>query len=243
MQVNRILGVSAGVAMLAVAAAPMPALSSVRAAGGSSTLASWQMNEAAGAKVMVDASGHVNGQIGSAVQTGVTVMGATAYRWPFTSPTKPPAQPQRIIQAQSSTLNPGSGTYIVTLRYRTTEPFGNIIQKGQGGAKGGYFKIEGPGGHLNCVFRGTSSTGAFLRKDVESPKTLDDGAWHLAVCTRTATALTLSIDGVVVATAHGSSGTIANPNPVTIGGKLNCDQVKVTCDYFSGWIDYITIQN
>lgn len=242
MQVNRILGVAAALAALGAAAAPAAAFSTGAAAGGS-TLASWQMNEGTGAKVMIDSSGHVNGTIGSAVQTGVKLMGATAYQWPFTSPTKPPAQPQRIIQAKSSTLNPGSGTYIVTLRYRTTQPFGNIVQKGQGGATGGYFKIENPGGHLNCVFRGTGPTGSFLRKDVESPRALDDGAWHTAVCTRTAKALTLTIDGVVVATARGSSGTISNSNPLTIGGKLNCDQIKVTCDYFTGALDYVTIQN
>ena len=57
------------------------------------------------------------------------------------------------------------------------------------------------------------------------------------------TALTLNIDGNVVATAKGSSGTISNPRPITIGGKLACDQIKTTCDYFTGDIDYIRISN
>jgi hypothetical protein len=213
------------------------------ATASAATLADWEMNQAPGAKVMVDSSGHVNGTIGSAVRTGVKIMGATAYAWPFASPTKPPAKPQRLVQAQSSTLNPGAGDYTVTLRYRTTEHFGNIVQKGQAGSAGGYFKIENPGGHLNCVFRGTNSSGQFLRKDVESPAVLSNGKWHVAVCARTAKGLTLSIDGSVVATAKGSSGTISNPRPITIGGKLECDQVKTTCDYFTGDIDYIRITN
>jgi hypothetical protein len=75
------------------------------------------------------------------------------------------------------------------------------------------------------VFRGTNSSGTFLRKAVESPAVLSNGAWHVAVCTRTATRLTLTIDGSVVDTAKGSSGTISNPRPITIGGKLACDQV------------------
>jgi Concanavalin A-like lectin/glucanases superfamily len=170
-------------------------------------------------------------------------MGATAYRWPFTSPTAPPPKPERLVQASSSTLNPGAGTYTVTLRYRTTKHFGNIVQKGQAGSAGGYFKLENPGGHLNCVFRGTNSSGQFLRKAVESPAVLSNGQWHVAVCARTATGLTLSIDGSVVATAKGSSGTISNPRPVTIAGKLACDQVKTSCDYFTGDIDYIRITN
>jgi hypothetical protein len=41
------------------------------------TLANWQMNEKAGASVMVDSSGHVNGTIGSDVVTGLTFTGAT----------------------------------------------------------------------------------------------------------------------------------------------------------------------
>jgi hypothetical protein len=34
-----------------------------------------------------------------------------------------------------------------------TKHFGNIVQKGQAGSAGGYFKIENPGGRPNCVFR------------------------------------------------------------------------------------------
>ena len=206
------------------------------------TLADWEMNEAPGAHTMVDSSGHVNGTIGSAVQTGVNVQGATAYRWVFTSPTAPPPKPERLVQASSSTLNPGSGTYSVTLRYRTTKHFGNIVQKGQAGSTGGYFKLENPNGRLNCVFRGVSPSGSFLRKAVESG-VISDGSWHTIVCTRTASGLSLTVDGTLVATAKGGTGTISNRNPLTIGGKLNCDQVKTTCDYFTGDIDYIKIAN
>jgi hypothetical protein len=206
------------------------------------TLANWQMNEGPNASVMVDKSGHVNGTIGSAVVTGFTFNGATGYHWPFTSPTAPPAKPERIVQANSSTLNPGSGNYTVTLRYRTTKHFGNIVQKGQAGSSGGYFKLENPNGQLTCVFRGTNSSGKFLRKQVVSG-VLSDGQWHVVRCSRTATRLTLNVDGKVVATAKGSTGNISNNRPISIAGKLNCDQIHTTCDYFTGDIDYIKISN
>jgi hypothetical protein len=228
-------GSSLTAAIVAVVAFAAPA--------SAATLADWQMKEKAGATVMVDSSGHVNGSIGADVVTGFTFNGATGYHWPFTSPTQPPAKPGRIVQASSSTLNPGSGAYAVTLRYRTTKHFGNIVQKGQAGSSGGYFKIENPNGNLTCVFRGTSSSGSFLRRQVVSPTVLSDGQWHRARCARTANALTLTIDGSVVATAHGSSGNISNNRPISIAGKLNCDQVHTTCDYFTGDIDYITISN
>jgi len=169
-------------------------------------------------------------------------MGATVYRWPFASPTAPPPKPERIVQANSNSLNPGSGTYTVSLRYRTTQHFGNIVQKGQAGSAGGYFKVENPHGQINCVFRGVVS-GKLVRKAVTSPAVLSDGAFHVATCTRTANALTLTIDGSVVDTAHGSTGNISNTRPVTIGGKLNCDQVKTTCDYYTGDIDWVKLSN
>ena len=46
-----------------------------------------------------------------------------------------------------------------------------------------------------------------------------------------------------MATANGSTGNITNNRPISIAGKLNCDQVTTTCDYFTGDIDYITIKN
>ncbi|HYX86613.1 MAG TPA: LamG-like jellyroll fold domain-containing protein [Gaiellales bacterium] len=207
------------------------------------TIVDWEMNEGPGATVMVDSAGNVNGSIGSAVQTGYKVGSVVAYHWVFASPTKPPPKPERLVQAKSDSLNPGSGTYVVTFRYRTTKHFGNIVQKGQAGSSGGYWKIENPNGQINCVFRGKDSSGTFHRKAVESPDVLSDGSWHVVRCERTSTGLSLSIDGSVVATAKGSTATISNTRPLTIAGKLNCDQVTVTCDYFTGDIDYIKISN
>jgi len=207
------------------------------------TLADWEMNEGSGATTMIDSSGHVNGTIGSAVQTGVSILGATAYQWPFASPTAPPAKPERIVQANSNSLNPGSGTYTVSLRFRSNQHFGNIVQKGQAGASGGYFKIENPNGRINCVFRGRNSSGTLVRKAVQASQVTSDNQWHVATCTRTSTGLTLTIDGAAAGTARGSTGSISNTRPVTIGGKLNCDQINTTCDYFTGAIDWVRISN
>jgi Laminin G domain len=229
---RKTLGSSLMVALAAVVAPASPA--------SAATLANWQMNEARGATVMVDRTGHVNGTIGSAVVTGYKVNGATAYHWPFASPTAPPAKPERIVQAKSSSLNPGSGRYAVKIRYRTTKHFGNIIQKGQAGSPGGYYKLENPNGRLTCVFRGVNSSGKFKRKQVVSG-VLSDGKWHVAVCSRRSKLLTLKIDGNIVDTAKGSTGTISNNRPVTIGGKLNCNQITTTCDYFTGDIDYVKL--
>ncbi len=208
------------------------------------TLADWEMNEAPGSHTMIDSGpNHINGTIGAAVQTGASFGGATAYRWAFTSPTAPPAKPERLVQVpNNSKLNPGSGNYTVTMRYRTSQHFGNMVQKGQAGSAGGYFKIENPNGQINCVFRGVKN-GSFLRKAVQSPAVLSNNQWHTVVCARTSNKLTLTVDGTLVATASGSSGNISNNRPITIAGKLECDQIATTCDYYTGDIDYIQISN
>jgi hypothetical protein len=50
------------------------------------------------------------------------------------------------------------------------------------------------------------------------------------------------IDGVVTGRNRNPTGPIANTRPITIAGKLNCDQAEITCDYFTGDIDYLRIE-
>ena len=53
--------------------------------------------------------------------------------------------------------------------------------------------------------------------------------------------MNLYVDGAFRSRKLGSAGTINNSWPMTIGGKTQCDQIDVTCDYFSGQIDFIKI--
>lgn len=207
-----------------------------------SPVARWEMNEAKGASTMRDSSGHgVTGKIGKVVKTGTHVQGSVAYRFPFAPPNRTPADTPRLVTVNSSALNPGSRNFSVTIRYRTTKTFGNIMQKGQHGAKGGYWKLEAPHGKLTCLFRGVVN-GQLKGKTVNSGVALNDGNWHTVTCLRTATRLTMTIDGTKTRRANGATGTISNKVPMTIGGKVNCDQVKVTCDFFTGDIDRIEVK-
>ncbi|MGZ5295163.1 MAG: LamG-like jellyroll fold domain-containing protein [Actinomycetota bacterium] len=200
--------------------------------------ADWRMSERHGATVMRDSSGHhINGSIGSHV-----LVGGGVYRWPFRSPTEPPAEPERIVKVgHRDVLNPGTGFYAVEFRYRTAQPFGNMIQKGQAGASGGYFKIENPNGIIRCAFRGRKKDGTWGGVVAKSPTALSDGTFHTIRCERRRTSVKMYVDGVLRVTRHGNTGKIANARPITFGGKLNCDNVKRTCDYFTGTIDYVRI--
>lgn len=202
-------------------------------------VAVWEMNEPPGAATMVDSSGRGrHGSIGAEVVTGSTYAGATAYRFTFLKPNQPPAHPEHVVRVPDDPgLDPGTRDYAVTVRFRTTHSFGNIIQKGQSGARGGYFKLQAPNGIVQCLFRGAEGSGG-----AGSGIALNDGQWHVVRCERTATAVTMTVDGVLRGRDRDATGNIANASPLSIGGKLKCDQVVITCDYFAGQIDRVVIE-
>lgn len=217
--------------MARVAAAPAAATMGLSAA--------FEMNEPAGTTVMLDSSGRNNhGQVDPAgVQSGYNVGGATGYNWVWRSPTAPPADPSRVIHVpDSNDLEPGDQAFTIELRYRTKEKFGNITQKGQATTAGGQWKIQNPGGMPSCLFKGSLG-----RVATRAPEPLNDLQWHTLTCTYDSTGVVMYVDGVYKSRKRGSAGVINNKMPMTVGGKTDCDQIRVTCDYFTGQIDYLRI--
>jgi hypothetical protein len=225
---------------IAAAAAVVVVVANATPGNASSTIpvGIWEMNESAGATVMADSGPHaLDGTIGAEIGSGFVFDGSVGYDFGWLRPDTPPAHPQHgVAVPDSDELDPGTRDYAVTLRMRTTSLFGNVIQKGQGGAPGGRWKIEAPRGLIICAFQGSSGY-----VEAKATTAIDDGAWHVVTCERTARYVTLTIDGVVEAATKGATGTIANTWPLAIGGKTGCDQVKVTCDYFPGDIDRVEI--
>jgi PKD repeat protein len=230
------------VAVFALATVGLTAPPSVAPAqAATSVVADWQMDEPAGASVMVDSSGNgIDGQISpDAASVGLTSNGAY-YTWAERCPACLPVQEARVVQVPDDDrldIPDPSATYTLEFRFRTTRPFGNYMQKGQSTTKGGQIKVQGPGGNVQCLFKGADGT----RVGTGSPAALNDGQWHTVMCVHTATQVKQYVDGVRVAIKNGATGPINNKQPLTIGGKHNCDQVTITCDYFSGDIDYVRV--
>ncbi|MFT3871420.1 MAG: PKD domain-containing protein [Nocardioides sp.] len=221
-----------------VAVVPAPA---AEAAGPvTSGITAWyQMDEPAGSTVMLDSSGNGNdGTVNPAgVETGGVFDGATAYNWPYRLPTEPPASPERIVQVPDDiALEPGNDDFTIELRLRFTNKFGNIAQKGQATTPGGQWKIQAPGGIPSCLFKGSAGQVA-----TGSQTAMDDGKWHTLTCSLDSTGVKMYVDGLLRSTKLGTVGTIDNTFPMTVGGKIQCNQVTVTCDYFSGQLDYLRI--
>lgn len=222
--------------LLTATTLPAPAGAAAVAPGVSAYFA---MDEPPGTTVMTDSGpAGVHAPVDPAgVTSGFTFDGATGYSWPRRAPEAWPPSPERIIQVPDDpAVEPGDGPFTIELRYRTQESFGNITQKGQAQTPGGQWKIQAPQGIPSCLFKGSAgqvATGA------KTP--LNDEQWHNLTCTLTETGVTMYVDGEQRNRKNGVTGTIDNDFPMTVGGKLDCDQVKVTCDYFSGEIDFIKI--
>jgi hypothetical protein len=200
------------------------------------TVADWQMNEPAGATTMTDSSGSgLSGRIGSGVQTGRSLLGATSYRW--SGQNLDGVRPERLITVDSPALNPGTGDFAVTVRLFTGTGDQNIVQKGQATTAGGYFKVDMVQGRASCTFRGSDGL-----RGISSSETLWDHTWHTVRCERRATGLTIIVDGGVPRTNAGPSGRIENSTSLSIGGKQYCNPPTVGCDYFIGDLDYVRVE-
>jgi hypothetical protein len=209
-----------------------------RAAAGN-PVAIWAMDEAPGSRTMHDSSGHgLDGRIGNEVGVGTSYAGELGYRFARLDPDTPPTHPKHLVVVPNSRwLDPGDGDFAVTMRLRTTYQFGNIIQKGQATVPGGSWKLQIPNGLVQCWFRGAA--GSVL---VTAPRKINDGNWHVVRCERTDDGVSLAIDGRTVAGKYGATGWIANSWPLSIGGKTECDQRTVGCDYYAGDLDYVAIE-
>lgn len=207
----------------------------------STTVADWEMNDPAGSTVMNDSSGSgLDGQISSyAASVGLTLNGSY-YHWSTRCPACLPVQDARVVKVPDDDrldiVDPTT-TYTLEFRFRTTHGYGNYMQKGQSATKGGQIKVQGPKGNVQCLFKGANGD----RVGTGSGTALDDGNWHTVRCVHTDTQVQEYVDGVRVAIKNGSTGPINNTKPFIIGGKLNCDQVTVTCDYYSGDIAYVKV--
>lgn len=233
------LGVLTVTTMALVAVAAAPASADVRV--------HWDMEERSG-RTMQDASGNgLDGQIGSDVEIGeLTPAGTRAYRFRNDGQR---TNDERLVQIpDDDRLDPGTTTYAVTMRVKTGSRNPNIIQKGQQRTSGGMWKFVMKKGWPRCHFKdrnGKILAIGFVNSN--DPDTiLSDGIWHTIRCELTTTGVRVTMDygtpNAISRFKRGSLASIDNSFPLTIGGKVACNGMDVTCDYFTGAIDWVTIE-
>ena len=207
--------------------------------------AQWSMDEPAGATVMRDDGPFgLDGAIGDDVEPGG---GYYSFTWPWNvQPAElPPSVERLVVVDDAPALDPGLEDFEIEFRYRTNQNYGNVLQKGQNTTVGGYFKIEQPFGFATCLFK--DAAGA--QKAVQARTSTSDGEWHTIRCELDRSfgdfgRLRLFVDGQLdqINTLNQPLGRIANDRPLTIGGKFQCNQVVVECDYFKGDVGEVTIR-
>ena len=226
-------------ALLAVLSALV--LASPSTATAETVEADWQLGEEPGAPFMLDGSGKAhNGALSPGAAAAGLTLESGVYHWSLRCPACLPAAPARVVQVPDSTgldIPDPTVRYALEFRFKTNKGYGNIMQKGQATTAGGQIKVENPNGFTRCVFLGAN--GAYV--SVPSPIALNDGVWHIVKCVHNATSVETWVDGVKVAVKNQRTGPIDNAKPFVIGGKIDCNQITVTCDYFSGYVDWVRI--
>jgi len=223
-------GVRLGFA-LQVAAPPAPAPPAVPpppaapAPAGPSPVAIWHMDEAAGSTVAHDPIGGHDGTL-HAVTAGISpgFLGSAFFfngaGW--------------ISVPSAPALNPGAGNFTVTIHLRSVRvpatPDWDLIRKGVFDSAGGEFKVEyQPTGQASCGFIGSQGS----REIIDGPA-LNDGAWHVIQCVKTATAVALVVDGQPFSQAA-RIGSIANSADLVIGAHPGSE-------FFIGSLDEASVR-
>ena len=199
-------------------------------AAGSPTVAQWSMSESTSQTTMTDSSGNGNnGSISSQVLRAQS--GFNGFGYGFAG------DGGRVTVPSSSTLNPGSGSYTVSLYFKSSvKPSKSVgdydlIRKGLSSTSGGDWKIEVLGnGHAYCHFRGSSGS-----VNLNGTSSVVTGSWHSIVCSSTSTGTTLIVDGKPQAKTSAKPGTLSNTASLMVGAK------NATEDLTTGTLDEITI--
>ena len=138
----------------------------------------------------------------------------------------------RVFILDSPGLNPGAQDITLTAHVMTSTLPGSVgdydlIRK----AKDQTYKMEIAGtGTGFCKFKGTSGGSS-----VKGGPNVVDGLWHTIVCTKTSTQISLTVDGITVATKTVTLGSISPPIDLYLGRKPD------GTDAYTGLMDEVSI--
>lgn len=213
-------------------------------AAGPVLVARWDMSELNGDPLMRDSSGNgLHGNVGpDAVAQGLTRTTGSYYEWSLRCPACLPAAPDRVVKVpdRGSALDIPDNNIVwsAEIRYWTNKGYGNLMQKGQGATPGGQFKFENPGGRPKCVWIGANTRYVAVQPDIQT----NDRVWHTVRCVKRPKSVEIWVDGALALSKKAPLlGPMDNTTPFVVGGKAKCDNVKITCDYYTGRIDYVQV--
>ncbi|HET6563722.1 MAG TPA: LamG-like jellyroll fold domain-containing protein [Marmoricola sp.] len=200
-----------------VALTPAPA----DAAG--TQVAVWHMEETSGS-TMRDAASAGGTSNGTTHDVDMGVDGKRGNGYEFNGDSS-------YVSVPSSTaLNPGSANISMTISLRANSLPArgdrDVIRKGYFDTVGGEYKMELQStGQASCGFEGSTRYAQLIA----GPTNLANGAWHTVTCTKTSTAIKLTVDGRTF-TKSVRIGSISNSSPVVIGAHPGGHWFRGTLD-------------
>jgi concanavalin A-like lectin/glucanase superfamily protein len=199
---------------LAVVAAALGAgslaLMPVAAHAAANKVAVWHFDETSGTSVKDSAS--YGGTSNGTAHNVTRVAGKSGEAYEFNG------KSSYISVPTSDALNPKTADITMTISLKTTslpsKGDRDIIRKGYFDKDGGReYKIElQKTGQASCGFGGTSN----YRQIIAGPTNLANGEWHTVSCTKTSSAIKLTVDGKSYSRSI-RIGSIYNTQPVVIG--------------------------
>lgn len=214
MWLHRLLPLAAAGTAVAAFAAP------VNAAG--TLVADWEMNETSGT-TMVDSAGNNTGTLQNITPNG------SYYAF------------NGVDSLATATQNFAIGSANITFTARLR--FGQVPSSTVGdydvvrGAPTGRWKMEivrrnsGTQAKANCHFAGTR-TGTNLARG----PSLADGKWHTVTCTKTATTVSLTVDGTTYTTSVSVGDINTTGKQIALGGQAT------GADQYMGDLDYVQVK-
>jgi Concanavalin A-like lectin/glucanases superfamily len=195
------------------------------AQGQSTVVALWHMDETTG-KTMTDA---VGGNTGTLSSVAIGLPGAVGKVYGFNGTSS------YVTVPSSPALSPGTAamSFSMSILITTAPPTGStkdydLLRKGVASTTGGMYKLEvRHSGRLACRYAG--SAGDVL---VVSGRDVVDGTWHTVTCARSASGVSVTVDGTTWTTA-GATGAISNSSKLVIGAKPGSDYTNGTIDEVS----------
>jgi exopolysaccharide biosynthesis protein len=98
-----------------------------------------------------------------------------------------------------------------------------------------FYKLEiRPDNRAVCRFVGSNTTSTGLL--IHAGPVLKDGKWHTLTCQKTATQITLVVDGTAHA-KNGTVGSISNSGPLVLGAKNG----RKYTDFYNGDLDEVSV--
>lgn len=144
----------------------------------------------------------------------------------------------KVVVPTSATLNPGTAAFSFSVTFQSSVAPGagldyDLLRKGLTTTSGGEYKVEileaNEKARALCVVKDSAKKALQIRGTTD----LTDGKVHTITCTRTSTGLTVVVDNLAPRTKAGSTGTITNSAPLSIGAKA---EGGPGADWFNGEI-------